>query len=404
MENQTSTDPSIDDPRLQLSFVPAAPDLTAAVRRRATALWGAPPDVIVAAPGRIEIVGNHVDYNGGEVVAAAIDRWIALAARRRTDEVVRVSVADVGTNAASFPLAEASEFDRREIGGSREWSDYARSSVAALCAGGYACSGVDLFYRGTIPLGAGLSSSSALLVATVAAIARLNELDLGKLEIARIAMEAEHRTGAPVGMLDQTSSIVGGVLRFSNDPARVRLLSANLDNAVFAVIDSGVRHTIPGSRYPLRVAECQEALARLQVAGFPIVSLADLPPADLDRALEHLPHPLDNRVRHVVDEVARTAQAEAAIESGDRELLGRLMNESGESSARLYDISHPAVETVVAAARGARGVHGARMMGGGDGGSAIVLAERDAVSLLQARLPDSSITICRIARGATVIE
>jgi galactokinase len=134
--------------------------------------------------------------------------------------------------------------------------------------------------------------------------------------------------------------------------------------------------------------------------------LADLSAGDLERAIERgvLPAPLDARARHVVEEVERTRQAEAAIESGDRERLGALMDASGESSARLYDISHPAVEHIVALARSTPGVFGARMMGGGDGGSALALVERGAVERLRARLPDGSVTLCRIARGLNVIR
>jgi galactokinase len=402
MEWEAGTDSSIDDPALQLRFVPADPDLSGAVRRRAQSLWGLPPDVIVTAPGRIEIVGNHVDYNGGEVVAAAIDRWVVLAARRRDDEVVSVTVSDIGAGSASFPLARACTFDSRKGSAPREWSDYAQASVAALCAAGVACTGVDIYYRGTIPLGVGLSSSSALLVAAVAGIAHVSGAELSKLEIARIAQDAEHRTGAPVGMLDQVSSVAGGILRFSNDPSRVRLLSAQLGDAIFAVCDSGVRHTIPGSRYPQRVAECQQALALLRGAGFEITTLAELAYHDLERALSLLPAPLNARVQHVVEEVERTARAEAAIEAGDRELLGELMNASGRSSAELYDISHPAVERLVADARATPGVYGARMMGGGDGGAAIVLVDRGSLERLQARLPGTLVTICRIARGMAV--
>jgi galactokinase len=402
MEWGGCTDSSIDDPSLQLGFVPADPDLAGVVRRRAHALWGLPPEALVAAPGRIEIVGNHVDYNGGEVVAAAIDRWVVLAARKRDDALVSVTVSDIGAGSASFPLDDACTFDRRTSDAPRDWSDYARASVAALAAAGVACAGISLYYRGTIPLGLGLSSSSALLVAAVAGIAEVSGARLDKLEIARIAQDAEHRTGAPVGLLDQVSSVVGGVLRFSNDPRRVRLLSARLGEAVFVVCDSGVRHAIPGSRYPVRVAECQQALERLRAAGFAIDTLADLPPHDLERALPHLPPPLDARVRHVVDEVARTARAEAALEAGDRAALGELMNASGQSSAELYDISHPLVERLVSIAREVPGVYGARMMGGGDGGAALVLIDRSAVDALQARLPGAMVTVCRIARGMTV--
>jgi galactokinase len=388
--------------RLQSGHVPPDPDLLGSVRRRAAFLFGGAPQVVVSAPGRIEIVGNHLDYNGGEVIAAAIDRWLVLAARGRTDGVLTLSAGDIPRGFGTFTVAAAREFDQRGGLSVRAWSDYGLAAVAALRAAGTECAGADLHYRGTIPEGVGLSSSAALLVAMVAALARLGGANLSPLDIARVAQDAEHRAGAPVGLLDQTSAVVGGMLRFSNDPARVSQIEANLGDAVFAVCDSGVHHSIPGSRYSTRVAECADALQRLRTAGFPIASLADLPKADLELARRILPAPLDARVQHVVEEVARTALAEQAIAAGDREVLGTLMNASGESSARLYDISHPAVERVVATARATPGVYGARMMGGGDGGSALVLLRREAVASLRQRLGERAVIICRIARGLVV--
>lgn len=394
----------IDNRSPLAGFVPADPDLVVPVRRRATAFWGKPPEVLVAAPGRIEIVGNHVDYNGGEVVAAAIDRWVAVAARRRADREVRIAAPDAAREAVSIPIDEAYTFDRQNVEGQPHWSDYARATIAALHDHGISPGGVDLYYRGTVPQGFGLSSSSALLVALTAALVRVAGTEKGRLELARIAQAAEHRAGAPVGLLDQTASVVGGVLRFSNDPARVMMLHARLGDAGFAVVDSGVRHALPGSRYPVRVRECQEAVQRLQDTGFAITTLAELRADDLARAMAVLPPPLDARVRHVVEEVRRTALAEEAIEAGDQATLGRLMNESGQSSATHYDISHPAVEAIVDVARATPGVYGARMMGGGDGGAAIVFLEHDALPALEQRLPENAITLCRISRGLSFVN
>ena len=384
--------------------MPADPDLTASVRRRGRAVFGRSAEALVVAPGRIEIVGNHLDYNGGEVIAAAVDRWVAVAARRRTDGQLRVISGDIGSRGETIPVADCLHFDLRETGGAAAWLDAARATVAALHLAGITSSGADLIYRGTIPPGIGLSSSSALLVALAGALAELAGEALSRLDIARIAMDAEHRAGAPVGLMDHTASVVGGILRFSNDPARVRVVGSHLGDAVFAVVDSGVRHGMPGTRYADRVAECHAALGQLQAAGYALGSLAELPEHDLDPAVAQLPPNLADRVRHVVGEAARTSDAEAALEAGDLTVLGEIMNASGHSSAILYDISHPAVEAVAAAARTVPGVYGARMMGGGDGGSAIALVEREAVAALAERLSSHTIISCRIARGMNVIR
>jgi galactokinase len=182
------------------------------------------------------------------------------------------------------------------------------------------------------------------------------------------------------------------------------VLDVHLGDAVFALIDSGVRHGMPGSRYAMRVAECQHALMVLREAGFTLASLADLPPEQLQDAEAVLPEQLANRLRHVVEEAARTREAHQALETGDLQRLGAIMTASGRSSATYYDISHPAVEAAAAAARSVPGVYGARMMGGGDGGSAIALVDREAVPALMERLPSNTVTVCRIARGMMVLR
>jgi len=400
----TSPDQPDIDAGGSYGYVPADANVYIPARRRAAALWGTPPDVTVVAPGRIEIVGNHLDYNGGNVIAAAIDRWVAVVAQHRSDGLLHATAPDATRETGAEPVEVASRFDRRAAPVEPDWFDFPRAAIAACEAAGIHCPGVAFYYRGTIPLGLGLASSSALLVAIVIAIAKLADASVQRYEIATIAREAEHRLGAPVGLLDQVSSVAGGMLRFSNRRAEIRRLAPRLGDAVFVVADSGIRHALPGSRYTVRVAECREALAVLQEAGFAIDNLAALAPADLDAAAALLPEPLDRRLRHVVEEVERVKHAEAAIEAGDVAEVGRLMDASGRSSAGLYEISHPVVEGIVAAAREVPGVYGARMMGGGDGGAAIVLVERDAVPALERALGDGALTVCRVARGATIVS
>lgn len=384
--------------------MPADPDLMGAVRRRARALWDVQPDVMIVTPGRIDIVGNHVDYNGGDVIAAAIDRWVALAVRRRADGILRASVSDVGAGIAELPIEPATTFDLRISGQDRSWSDYAQAAVAATHAIGVTCPGVDIYYRGTIPLGAGMGSSAALLVSAVAGVAHVSGSQLSKLEIARCALDAGQRMNLAVGPLDQVTCAVGGFLRFSNDADRVQPLSASLGDAIFVVCDSGVRHSGGTLRYMERVEECRRALKLLHTGGWQIESLSQIAPADLDHAAALLPAPLERRVRHVVEEVERVKIAEIAIEAGECETLGVLMNTSGQSSAALFDISHPAVERIVDIARRTDGVYGARMMGAGDGGFALALLERDALPILQRQLSGAPVSLCRVARGLSVID
>lgn len=404
MEGEDRPHSSFDDPRLYAGFVPADPDLVGSVRRRASALWDVPPDLLVASPSRIDIVGSHVDYNGGDVIAAAIDRWVALAARRRDDGIVRASVSDLGAGIAEVPIAKARTFDLRVSGAERTWYDYAQAAIAATYAAGIVCDGIDLYYRGTIPLGAGMASSGALLVSATAAVAHIAGFPLDRLEVARLALDAGQRMRLPIGPLDPTICATGGFLRFACDAERVKPLPGNLGNSIFVICDSGVRHALSGLRYDARVAECHQALTLLQKAGMTVNTLAEIPPADIDRAASHLPPPLDQRVRHVVEEVARVHDAVEAMEAGDCERLGALMNASGLSSATLFDVSHPLVERIVSILRDTAGVYGARMMGAGDGGMAVALIERDAMATVQQQLTGAPVSLCRVARGVTTID
>ncbi|MCO5176207.1 MAG: hypothetical protein M9890_04425 [Thermomicrobiales bacterium] len=385
-------------------YVPADANLAIPVRRRATAIWGSAPDVTILAPGRIEIVGNHVDYNGGNVVSAAIDRWVAVAAQRRDDGMLTVAAPDVGRETMSEPLGSIRDAPDSPLADSPDWYALPRAAVAAALQGGMQLTSAALYYRGTIPLGLGLASSSALFVALVGALDRITASNSGRFRIAQIAQAGEHRLGIPVGLLDQVTSIVGGLLRFSNQREQIKRLTPPQGDTVFVVIDSGVPHSLRTSRYPTRVAECTRALQLLQHADYQINALADLAPSELEAAAAHLPAPLDQRLRHVVQEVERVKQAEAAIAASDLVELGRIMNSSGESSAALYDISHPKVEALVAAARRVPGVYGARMMGGGDGGAALVLIERSALPTLEQTITASPLAVCRIARGATAFN
>jgi galactokinase len=240
----------------------------------------------------------------------------------------------------------------------------------------------------------------------------------GLEEIVLLAQEAEHRAGTPCGTMDQSASVSGGVIAFDGATLAVERLSPSLGDLVFAVADSGVERSLSTSSYPLRVAESRQALelARRQL-GVTVPHLAAITQEQLD-ALDRagtLPEPLLKRVRHVVEETARVAEGRAAMVAGDWTRFGRLMSASGRSSASLYEISHPRVEQLVAEALTVEGTLGARMMGGGEGGSVLVLLSRDAVPRLEETLRsgyyarygmadrDGLIHICAFAPGASYI-
>jgi galactokinase len=189
--------------------------------------------------------------------------------------------------------------------------------------------------------------------------------------------------------MDQSASVAGGVIAFDGSSLSTESLSPTLGDLVFAVLDSGVERSLGSSSYPTRVAESRAALGLAREAlGVDIPHLAALSAKQLDELvrLDVLPGPLAARTRHVVEETARVHQGRAAMAASDWTRFGQLMTASGRSSATLYEISHPDVEALVAAALRVEGVLGARMMGGGEGGTALVLLSRGAVSRLEAAL------------------
>lgn len=339
------------------------------------------PLFLASAPGRIELLGNHLDYNGGQVLAAAIDRSIvALFDTGGSPGQTDVVFADRGSTLDSISHHELNDW--RNSKGRLESADYVRGALAtALTQGRAVRSGVRLTIAGDVPIGFGISSSAALCVALSTA---LNASPLSKKEIVLAAQEAEHRAGTPCGTMDQSASVHGDVILFDGATLDVEPLTPDLTGYVFAVADSGVSRSLASSSYGERVRECEAARAEAssilgrELPSLAIVSTADLPV--LERS--HLSTLLFRRVRHIVTESVRVQHGIDAMAMSDWKAFGALMNASGRSSALDYEISHPRVEELVTEAQAVEGVLGARMMGGGEGGTALILAERDAIPRL----------------------
>jgi galactokinase len=377
-------------------------------------------DRLAIAPGRIELLGNHLDYNGGPVLAAAIDRFIAVAAARDAGPAgqVRAVAADVAKG-ASVSLDAHDLVAWRTAHPLPVWSDYLRGLLAAAQEPGHLAAlrlPASLTIAGDVPIGFGVSSSAALCVAL--ALALLEEA-IGPQELVLLAQAAEHRAGTPCGTMDQSASVAGGVIAFNGWSLAADRLSPPLDDLVFVVADSGVDRSLGASSYPTRVAESREALERLRRAlGIEIPHLAALSEEQLQAALTRgvLPEPLAKRARHVVEETARVDEGRAAMAAGDWRRFGELMTASGRSSAILYEISHPRVEELVGDALAVDGVLGARMMGGGEGGSALMLLPRGLAPRLEAALlagfyrrhgmdvRNELLHVCAFAPGAMTLD
>lgn len=339
------------------------------------------------APGRIELLGNHLDYNGGPVLAAAIDRYVAVA-QSNDGQSVRMSSTSTATDA---PVLLDSNVLRNWTNSQAPptTNDYGRGVVATIAnhPSLRLREPSALAIAGNIPMGLGLSSSAALCVAMTLSLTQDATSDRA---LVLAAQEAEHRAGTPCGTMDQSTSVAGGAIRFDGATLEISRLDPDLGNYLFAVADSGVERNLGASSYSLRVAETQQARSEVSRSlGREIRHLAEIDAdelAGMSRPSYGLDPIIAKRVRHVVTETARVVDGHAALETADWQRFGELMIASGRSSATDYEISHPRVEELVAEAIRATGVLGARMMGGGEGGAVLVLIHRDAMEEFRATL------------------
>jgi galactokinase len=336
------------------------PPLTSAEAGFAQRYGGRPR--LFQAPGRINIIGEHVDYAGGLVLPAAIDRHVVVAARANGSR--RLSVV-TGAYAAE---ADANLDALTPRGG---WFDYIAGVAHVLAGAGVAVPGADLWIESEAPIGAGLGSSAALEVAVARALLSLAGRATSGLQVARWAQAAENDfVGAPCGIMDQYASangVAGAALLL--DCAAMTAAPVPLpDVARFLVVDSGVAHAHADNEYRVRREECEAAAERLGVS-----QLAEVDAAALPEAFARLPKKLGRRCRHVVTEIARVRAAAGALASGDLAEVGRLLDGSHASLRDDMQVSAEMVDRLVAIAQSTEGVFGARMMGGGFGGSVIAL-------------------------------
>ena len=328
-------------------------------------LYGHPPAVAAEAPGRVNLIGEHTDYNGGYVLPTAIPLRTRVELAPRPDRTVRVWSASVPglEQPVGYRLGE----ERRR----GDWLDYVQGLTVALAADGRAIGGFDARLASDVPQGSGLASSAALEVALLRALREAYRLTLDDVQLARLGQRAENDfVGAQTGIMDQmAASLADAGTALFLDTRELYYERVPLPaSADVAVIDSGVRHSHAGGDYNTRRAECERACALLGVP-----SLRDLGPADLPR-LATLPPPLDRRARHVVTENARVLDAVTALRAGDLPTLGQLFYASHASQRDDYEVSIPAIDRLVDLARAEPEVYGARLTGGGFGGSIVLLA------------------------------
>jgi len=349
----------------------AAADPVEAVASAFADLYGAAPVGIWSSPGRVNLIGEHTDYNNGFVMPVAIPDRVTVAASATTGRVLRIASAQQDEK-VEIPL------DTLKPGSVEGWGGYVAGVAWALQTQGHSVPGADLYLDGRVPLGAGLSSSAALECAVATALIDLAELPQPPqgLAVAQLAQYAENEyVGAKTGLMDQAASILctqGHALLFDVLQLSTRQVPFDLTGAGLAlvVIDTRVAHSHAGGEYGERRASCEQAAAALGLD-----SLREATVADLDRLSDPL---LLRRARHVVTENDRVVAAGEAMAAGDWAGFGKLMVASHASMRDDFEITCTEIDVAVETAL-ANGAIGARMTGGGFGGSAIALVAQDRV-------------------------
>ncbi|HEY9783787.1 MAG TPA: galactokinase [Candidatus Obscuribacterales bacterium] len=374
---------------------------------------GTPPKMVARAPGRVNLIGEHTDYNGGFVLPVAIDREMMIAFSPS-------AVARVEVYSAEYDESDSFDLSAIEKNPERPWSDYLRGTLATLKNQGHAVSGFTGVLSGNVPQGAGLSSSAAYEVAAVAMANALNGLSLEAKEMALLAQKAENDfVGVRCGIMDQFVSALGEQERaLFIDCRSLDFKSVPLEltrkQSCLVVTNSGVRRGLVDSEYNARREECQEGTLRLSaLLHRQLESLRDISEEEIERYESELPEVVARRCRHVVRENARVERAVAALVEADLERFGRLMNDSHQSLRDDFQVSCPEIDLLVDLTQKHRGVFGARITGAGFGGCTVALMQDGAVEeFRQAVIPryeeqtrrQAGVYVFRAVKGAEVLS
>ncbi len=376
----------------------------AAIRAAYQERFGIHPRLVVRAPGRVNLIGEHTDYNQGFVLPAAIDRATYVAARARPDRLVRAYAADLDRE-DTFSL------DELVPSPTEHWSNYLRGMAKAIQAAGHTIQGADIYLTSNVPRGAGLSSSAALEVAVGYAFQLMNDLNILGEELALMAQGAENNfVGVNSGIMDQFISALGeadhALLIDCRDLSN-RSVALPRDASII-VCDSHVERTLAGSAYNQRRSECEQALAILQQWYPSATALRDISVEQFAAHSDALPDVLLRRARHVITENDRVLRAAQVLEAGDVATFGMLMNASHASMRDDYEISVPELNTLVEAAQAVPGCYGSRLTGAGFGGCTVSLVASSAVAAFREQVSaayrtahrrDVTIYVCRASPG-----
>ncbi|WP_410764683.1 galactokinase [Haloferax sp. DFSO60] len=365
-------------------------------------VFGDGPDPVVAvAPGRVNLVGGHTDYNDGFCLPVAVNRYVAVAARERDDDII---------------AAHALDFDQTrtiEPGGSPDgWAAYV-AAVANVLRETESIPGVELAITSNLPTGAGLSSSAALELAVATVLTELAGVDISRRDLALACWRAEREgVGVECGILDQFAVALcepDSALFLDCQTRASEHVSLGDGDVGLLVLDTGVSHALADSGYNDRVRECHSAVSALSdAAGRDFASLREVTTDVLEQHRDALTPTEYRRARHVLSENARVQRARDALAVGDYDAVGSAIVESHESLRDDYEVSCEELDDAVALATAVDGVYGARMTGGGFGGSAVALVDGAALERVKNEIraeitervgPDARVFACRPSGG-----
>ena len=376
--------------------------------------FGRPPAFVARAPGRVNLLGEHVDYNDGFVLPAAIDRATYIAFSPADSELTTLWAADFDKRAVFSPRTLPAQ---TEPGGSPlpDWARYPAGMMWALVGAGLETPAVDAVFASDVPRGSGLRSSASVEMAFGVAWQQLGGWELAPMELAKLGQRAENQyVGVNCGIMDQFASACGVENRLLLlDCRSLEWETLTLPEGVSIVVaDTTVRRKLTSGEYNNRRAACEQAVQLLQ-AGLPgICSLRDVSPADFNRLAGTLPVEVEKRARHVVEEIERTRQAIPLLQAGDMARFGELMNACHASLRDLYEVSCLELDVMSDVAQSLTGCYGARLTGAGFGGCTVnLVAQEQAEAFAQALAAGyesrtglhPEIYICKASAGAGLL-
>ncbi len=395
-------------------------DIPEELKQKFIDLYGCAPDGLFFAPGRVNLIGEHTDYNGGHVFPCALTIGTYAAAKKRDDRKVRFASVNIRSSVTEISLDDGElhldgSGSLKELGlGANDWTNYPKGVIWAFAeAGELLPSGFDILYFGNIPAGSGLSSSASLEVLTGLVLRELFALnDVKQQDLAVLGQRAENvYVGMNCGIMDQFASAMGReehAIFLDTNTLEFAYAPLVLSDAKIVITNSKVKHQLASSAYNTRRSECEKALWILQKAAGgaeKIPSLGSLTPHEFEEIRGAIEDPVvKRRAMHAVCENARTIQAVESLKAGDLRTFGELMNASHDSLQYDYEVSCPEIDYLVAEGRRIDGVIGTRITGGGFGGCTVSIVKTDALETFQQVLSSKYMEKYGLAAEFYVVE